>query len=217
VIGAGNSDWTDDSGDGVEEPLLDVHDAAVFNPRASGSQPPPNQPPTAAFTFSCGALACSFTGSGSDTDGTIASLAWTFGDGGTGTGAAASHTYASAGTYAVTLTATDDDGATGVATQSVTVTAPIPVVSLQGAAVSTGSRWNASVVITVTLNGAPVSRTVSWTWSNGASGSGTCSSSPCTVTKTGIKNRTSSVRLTVNTVGGSSTFGGQKTITVAAP
>ena len=218
VIGAGNSNWTDESGDGVEEPLLDVHDPAVFNPKTSGSEnPPPNQPPTAAFTFSCSGLACSFTGSGSDTDGTIASLAWSFGDGGTGAGAAASHTYTSAGTYGVTLTATDDDGATGSATQSVTVTMPIPVVSLQGTAVNAGARWNASVVITVNLNGAPVSTNVSWTWSNGATGSGTCSSSPCTVTKTGIKDRTASVRLTVNTVGGSSSFGGPKSITVAAP
>jgi len=218
VIGAGNSNWTDESGDGVKEPLLDVHDPAVFDPKTSGSEnPPPNQPPTAAFTFSCSGLACSFTGSGSDTDGTIASLTWTFGDGGTGSGAAVSHTYTSAGTYGVTLTATDDDGAAGSATQSVTVTAPIPVVSLQGTAVNAGPRWNASVVITVTRNGSPVSTNIAWTWSNGATGSGTCSSSPCTVTMTGIKDRTASVRLTVNTVGGSSSFGGQKSITVASP
>ena len=71
VLGAGNGDWTDESGDGVKEPLLDVHDAATFSPRFSGSAPPPpNQPPTASFTFSCSGLACTFTGSGSDTDDT---------------------------------------------------------------------------------------------------------------------------------------------------
>ena len=69
---------------------------------------------------------------GSDTDGTIASLTWAFGDGGTGAGAAVSHTYSSAGTYGVTLTATDDDGATGSASQSAAVIAPIPVVLLRG-------------------------------------------------------------------------------------
>ncbi|GAA3128676.1 S8 family serine peptidase [Nonomuraea salmonea] len=32
LISTGNSNWTDDSGDGVKEPLLDVHDASVYNP-----------------------------------------------------------------------------------------------------------------------------------------------------------------------------------------
>ena len=59
-----------------------------------------------------------------DSDGTIVTRSWTFGDGGTGTGPTASHTYATAGTYPVTLTVTDDDGATATATTQVTVTAP---------------------------------------------------------------------------------------------
>ena len=63
-------------------------------------------------------------GAGSaDSDGTIASYAWTFGDGGTATGATANHTYAAAGTYPVTLTVTDNGGLTGSSTQNVTVTA----------------------------------------------------------------------------------------------
>ena len=82
---------------------------------------------------------------------------------------------------------------------------------------STGSRWNASVLVTVTQNGSPTSATVSWTWSNGASGSGTCAATPCTVTKTGIKNSTRSVTFTVNSVAGSSSFGGTKSIVVTAP
>jgi len=216
VVGAGNGDWTDDSGDGIKEPLLDVHDPAVFSPRVSGSGPPPNEPPTASFTFSCSGLACTFTGSGSDSDGTIASLAWDFGDGSGASGGSVSHSYALAGTYSVTLTATDDDSATGSATRTITVTAP-PSVALQGSATRSGSRWNASVVISVTQNGAPISTSVSWTWSNGASGSGTCSSTPCTVTKSGIRNGTSSVKLIINAVAGSSTFGGQRSIIVAAP
>ena len=219
LVGAGNHNWTDDSGDGILEPLLDVHDQSLFHPKLVdvGSPPPPNQPPSASFTYSCSALACSFTGSGSDTDGTIASLSWVFGDGTSSTGAAVSHTYASAGTYSVTLTATDDDGATGSSSQNVTVTAPVVSVSLQGSRVSTGSRWNASVLVTVTQNGSPTSATVSWTWSNGASGSGTCAATPCTVTKTGIKNSTHSVTFTVNSVSGSSSFGGTKSIVVTAP
>lgn len=81
--------------------------------------------PTASFTDSCSDLACSFNGSASsDSDGTIASYAWTFGDGSTATGATASHTYAAAGTYSVQLTVTDNDGGTNATSKSITVTAP---------------------------------------------------------------------------------------------
>jgi PKD repeat protein len=88
--------------------------------------PPANQPPVAAFTSSVGDLKVSVDGSGSsDSDGTVVSYAWTFGDGATGSGVADSHTYAAAGTYSVKLTVTDDGGATDSVTKSVTVTAPV--------------------------------------------------------------------------------------------
>jgi len=32
VVAAGNQEWTDDSGDGIHEPLLDVSDATLFSP-----------------------------------------------------------------------------------------------------------------------------------------------------------------------------------------
>lgn len=87
--------------------------------------PPTNQAPRAAFTISPDALTVSVDGSdSSDTDGTIASYAWDFGDGSTATGSTASHTYSQAGTYDVTLSVTDDDGARGSTTQQVSVTAP---------------------------------------------------------------------------------------------
>jgi len=54
-----------------------------------------------------------FDGSKSyDTDGTIVSYQWTFGDGTTGTGVSPTHKYSNYGTYTVTLLVTDDDGAT---------------------------------------------------------------------------------------------------------
>lgn len=55
--------------------------------------PPANQPPTASFTYSCADLACSFDGSGSsDSDGTIMSYAWNFGDGASGSGVSVTYT-----------------------------------------------------------------------------------------------------------------------------
>ncbi len=57
-----------------------------------------NAEPVAAFTSSVNDLVVSFNGSGSsDSDGTVASYGWDFGDGQNGTGATPSHTYAAAG------------------------------------------------------------------------------------------------------------------------
>jgi len=81
-----------------------------------------NIPPTASFTYTCNLLACSFDGNASsDSDGTIQSYDWNFGDGNTGTGVTANHTYDVNGTYTVTLTVTDDGDATDATSQPVTV------------------------------------------------------------------------------------------------
>jgi PKD repeat protein len=85
---------------------------------------PTNVPPTANFTFTTSGLTATFTDASSDSDGTIASRSWTFGDSGTSTATSPSHTYAAAGTYSVTETVTDNGGATGSKTSSVTVTNP---------------------------------------------------------------------------------------------
>jgi PKD repeat protein len=64
-----------------------------------------------------------FNGGGSgDPDGTVATYAWSFGDGAAGTGATPSHTYAAGGIYTVTLTVTDNEGAGASATTTVTIT-----------------------------------------------------------------------------------------------
>ncbi|MBW8481610.1 PKD domain-containing protein [Actinomadura sp. PM05-2] len=86
----------------------------------------PNEAPTAAFTGSCTGLTCTFDASASaDSDGTIASYAWDFGDGQTGTGATVAHTYAAGGDRSVKLTVTDNSGATADATRTATPTTPV--------------------------------------------------------------------------------------------
>jgi PKD repeat protein len=82
----------------------------------------PNQPPVSAFTVDCTHLSCAFDGTPStDADGSVASYAWSFGDGTTGSGATAHHDFAAAGPYAVKLTVTDNEGATDGRTQTINV------------------------------------------------------------------------------------------------
>jgi PKD repeat protein len=59
---------------------------------------------------------------------TIASYAWSFGDGGSATGAQVAHAFAAPGTYTVTLTVTDALGLTAQASTPVTVIAVSPAV-----------------------------------------------------------------------------------------
>jgi PKD repeat protein len=84
-----------------------------------------NNPPAASVKSSKSngeaPLTISFSGSGSDTDGTIASYYWDFGDGSTSNEKNPSHKYSTVGTYTVTLTVTDDKG--GIGTSILTITA----------------------------------------------------------------------------------------------
>ena len=89
------------------------------------TNPPDNVAPTAVangpYSGSVNA-AINFDSSGSsDSDGTIASYNWNFGDGATSTAQNPSHAYTSAGTYTATLTVTDNGGLSNSATATVTV------------------------------------------------------------------------------------------------
>ncbi|HEY6940416.1 PKD domain-containing protein, partial [Dokdonella sp.] len=101
----------------------DTNSCAISHSIVGGGGGGTNVPPVAGFSFTTNGLVANFIDGSSDSDGTIASRAWTFGDGGTSTATNPSHTYAAAGTYSVSLKVTDNGGATNTKTSSVTVTA----------------------------------------------------------------------------------------------
>jgi PKD repeat protein len=107
------------TGDSMLDELL------VFSGYASGEQPPANVAPVADFTFTTSGLTVLFTDASTDSDGTIVSRVWDFGDGITSTTTNPSHAYTAGGTYNVTLTVTDNDGGTSSKTKSATVTAVV--------------------------------------------------------------------------------------------
>jgi PKD repeat protein len=92
--------------------------SAVIQPAPVAPVADPNGP----YSATVGS-AVIFDGSGStDSDGTIASYAWDFGDGSpAGSGVNPSHSYATANTYPVTLKVTDNSGLTDTATTSAVI------------------------------------------------------------------------------------------------
>ncbi len=133
---------------------------------------PTNRPPSAAFTTACTLLDCSVDSAGSaDPDGSIASYAWSWGDGTTGAGAIGGHTYAVAGSYTVTLTVTDNRGTSSSVSHVVTVTGGAS--NLPPSAVATVS----CVQLVCTASGAgsadPDGTIASYVWSWGDGGTGT--------------------------------------------
>lgn len=134
-----------------------------------------NQPPVAEFTASAtggsAPLVVNFDASASqDSDGSIDSYTWDFGDGTTGTGVMTNHTYDAAGTYTVRLTIMDDDGASVEVTLELTIDAPAtpinqpPTVSIEATPASGDSPL--TVIFTATAQD-PDGDSLSYDWDFG--------------------------------------------------
>lgn len=152
----------------------------------------PNQPPTAAFTSSVNDLTASVDGSSSsDSDGTVASYAWDWGDNtAAGSGKTASHDYAAAGTYTITLTVTDDGGATDTVKHDVTVSAA----NQKPTAAYTSSVNNLTASVDGTGSADPDGSISSYAWDWG---DGSAAGSGQTATHTYASAGTYTVKLTV--------------------
>ncbi len=107
--------------------VLPPQSVTLFVIPGAGGNNPPVAVAAASPLSGAAPLAVSFNGLGSsDSDGTIASYAWNFGDGVTGSGVTVSHTYNTAGAYTATLTVTDNQGATSSDSVSIAVSSDVP-------------------------------------------------------------------------------------------
>lgn len=136
----------------------------------------PNTPPTASFTYFPSSPTVDntiqFTDQSTDSDGTIASWFWDFGDGLTSTLQNPTHQYSAAGTYTVTLTVTDDDGATNSTSQNITVTA-INFPPTTNFTYSPGSPTTDDTIQFTDSSTDPDGTIVSWSWDFGDGGTST--------------------------------------------
>ena len=168
-----------------------------------------NLNPVAQFDASANGLDASFTDQSTDSDGTIASRLWNFGDGGTSTATNPTYTYAASGTYNVTLTVTDNNGATATDTDTVSVSSSNVGPTANFTSAASGSN---QIAFTDTSNDSDGS-VVAWLWNFGDGTTSTAQNPSHTFPASGSY----TVRLTVTDNGG---ITGTKAVTVttgAAP
>jgi PKD repeat protein len=154
----------------------------VSSPVSISVSQPSNFPPVARVTVSpasSGTTATNFTLSGAtstDSDGSIASYAWIFGDGTSATGASVAKQYTAAGTYTVQLTVTDNVGATHTASTTITVSLPSNVPPMARITVSPGP--SGTTATTFALSGASSTdsdgtiASYQWQFGDGTTGTG---------------------------------------------
>ncbi len=109
-----------------------------------------NNPPTADFSHTTDGLKATFTDKSYDTDGTVVTLSWNFGDGKTSIEQNPSNTYLADGNYNVTLTVTDDGGGIDSISQNVTVSAGAANITLT----ATSYKQTGSYYVDLTWSGA---------------------------------------------------------------
>ncbi len=130
---------------------------------------PPNVPPIANFTFSpplpSDTETVVFEDLSNDTDGTIISYLWDFGDNATSTEMNPQHRYSDNGTYSVYLIVTDDDGLTGNISRNITIinVAPEAFFNL----VSPLPLKEKSPIFFLDNSSDPDGSLVNWTWNLG--------------------------------------------------
>jgi PKD repeat protein len=141
---------------------------------------PPNQPPVAVFTAApmtgVAPLPVAFDASSSvDSDGTITTYTWDFGDGQTGAGESGSHVFTVEGTFTVELTVVDDDGAIDTTSKTINVAAPENALPEANISVSP-TTGPAPLAVTFNANGSTDAdgtiTAYSWDFGDGNSGAG---------------------------------------------
>lgn len=225
LIAKGNLDWTDDSGDGIKERLLDVSDATTFNPvlvAGPGGGGGANSAPVAiddAYSVTVGqtltVAAPGVLGNDTDSDGNTltARLVTSVSHGSLALASDGSFTYTPSSSDAdTTFTYTANDGIADSNTATVSiVVSPAPtagsihVGDLDRATTSSGNGWTASVTAAVhdAADNAVSGATVSFTWSGGHSAAGTCTTGTngaCQATTPTIHKKNGSVTFTVTGV-----------------
>lgn len=194
VENAGNFDWVDDSGDGIQEPLLDVTGFAptMINGGSGGGNSNPSltiTSPTDGSNHATGST-IPLVAETSDPDSDPVTVSWTAPNG----DPIPSTEWAPAdGSYTIVATATDGNGGSATDTVSITVgttSTPTLVASSQ----NNGRTWTAFVTSTADVSG-------TWTSINGTTAVNSCTlggAQSCTVSLSGIPKNQSSVTFTTS-------------------
>ena len=173
-------------------------------PIAGSPSTPSNVEPVASFIETCINLSCNFTDTSVDSDGSIVSWDWNFGDGFEATLQHPGYTYVTAGDYTVSLLVTDDQGATNITNHIVSVTDQptsgntAPIANAGGPYEATISKGkNVSVSLSGSGSSDPGGSIVSWIWTQNGQQIGSSETASVNF-KEGIH----TVRLTVTDNGG---------------